>query len=68
MAIKDNIEKAYLDIQNLQLQPTRTNVILLAEAMLNLEQASRELKEIMESTGKPETVNDCENKDIDEVV
>lgn len=49
MDIQNLINKAYTDIQNLQLQPSRHNTMLLAEAMLNLEQASQQIKAITDA-------------------
>jgi hypothetical protein len=45
MTPSERLNKAYQDIQNLQIQPTRTNIMLLAEALLMLEEANKEISE-----------------------
>ena len=56
MTVKEKIDKAYLDIQNLQIQPTRHNTMLLADAMLMLEYAVKDVLNM-----KPEKMKDEED-------
>ena len=43
MTLSEKLEKVFQNIQNLQIQPTETNVILLAECLLNLKEVYNSL-------------------------
>lgn len=45
MTPAEKLNKAYQNIQNLQIQPSRTNTMILAETFLLLEEVNKALSE-----------------------
>lgn len=57
MALSENLEKVFQNIQNLQIQPTETNIMLLADCMLNLKKIYNSLP------AEPEVVQEGEERE-----
>lgn len=60
MTLSEKLEKVFQNIQNLQIQPTETNVMLIADCMLNLKKVYNSLTSVPEAN-QEENMEEQEN-------
>jgi hypothetical protein len=56
----DLINAVYTDLQQLQLQPTKHNIVILSRCLANLEELARKI-----GNGEPEAPEDAEETEED---